>query len=447
MSGSARKTWEELYRRFDPESPPERRDWIADRPGSPIESMGAEVGRPFGVPHFLLAATPGTGTTTELMRLHARLGQGHRVVFLDLVRHFSERVRDLPALQAITPQEVLFLVGLHVVRFGEETLGLVWPAHIVSRLERAWEDILADGQKSGTSPSVSVPALVAGLGKAAATALNPAAGLAASAVSAVVGALDWKLPLGGSHHPLEDQDQASRALLEAVNDLIGHFQLTYLDRLVVIVDGLDRIDESTGLERLFLRSQLLASLHCATVFAAPFLLRHGLENAGVRGVEFRVLGNARVFSDKDPALAGPEVDFFLNLFRLRAADLGPKGSPGVSDALVGRLAQYSGGRVRDFVRMVRNLAGLAWDADAGEATGALVDRVIDDARRQIEHGLNRHHVDLLASVLADPAHRLPEDPAAWELLRFFRLLPYANGFEWYHPHPLLTLRLLSKPSP
>lgn len=74
--------------------------------------------------------------------------------------------------------------------------------------------------------------------------------------------------------------------------------------------------------------------------------------------------------------------------------------------------------------------------------------MIDERRRNIERGLHTNHLQLLQSILDDPEHRLPADVADAtldHLLTSFRLLPYPNQSEWYHPHPLLTLERLRLP--
>lgn len=95
---SRRPIWETIYKRFDPERPAEDKATRADRPLSPAEAIGHSLDMPIADSRILLTGTVGTGKTTELMRLaEAREGKEF-VVFLDLERHFSEVVRDSPAL-------------------------------------------------------------------------------------------------------------------------------------------------------------------------------------------------------------------------------------------------------------------------------------------------------------------------------------------------------------
>lgn len=91
------------------------------------------------------------------------------------------------------------------------------------------------------------------------------------------------------------------------------------------------------------------------------------------------------------------------------------------------------------------LAARAWDADAAEATDELVSKVIDEARRLMETGVDSGDVALLTKVANDPEHQLPEGEVARDLLSYGHLLPYPNGSEWFYPHPLLTSRKIRMP--
>lgn len=437
-----RATWEQIYRRFDPEVPPANAAWISERPDSPIADILRDLARPFGAPRVLLGATPGTGTTTELLRLQRAASARQIVVLLDLVDHFTGQVRDLAALQRLTPQELVFLIGLKLLRAAQvhPEVQPVDPA-LARQLSTAWRAILA--QEAGAeAPQVDVAHL---LKLIASGLVEQAAGeRAAQAIETAAGALQWNLRLGGSHPALDDQDRRSLELIDVVNRIAAHLS-TGRD-LVVLIDGLDRVDSLEAAERLFIRSQLIGLLSCALVIAAPLVFRHALPNTVTRALRFRVLHNAQVLDRHDPAAPGTAIPFFREMYRRRVADL-PGGLEGLPEPVLDRLARFGGGRGRDFVRLVRELAGLAWDADVAVATDAMADQVITSLRRDVGHGLNARHIALLEQIRDDPDHKLPEDPAALDLLRYFRIMPYANGDEWYYPHPVLTLGPLTPRKP
>jgi hypothetical protein len=229
-------------------------------------------------------------------------------------------------------------------------------------------------------------------------------------------------------------------LLACINVLIGLVQ-QHASRVLLILDGLDRIRDLDRAKALFVESQMIAQLACPLVICGPFALRHDPAITAVRRfTEIRVLVNEPVLLQRDPAQHGPGVEFFCELVAKRTADLGAEGL--IPRPLLERLAYRSGGRARDFVRFMRELAKVAWQADAPLATDALVQRVLDEQRRLRETGLHKGHIRLLEAIAQDPRHELPEGDLAQELLSYGSLLPYPNESEWYYPHPLLTMHLV-----
>jgi hypothetical protein len=211
--------------------------------------------------------------------------------------------------------------------------------------------------------------------------------------------------------------------------------------VLFLIDGLDRIRDFERARELFLRSELLAQLACRVVVCGPFALRsHPAVSAIPRFSKVKVLVNEPVMRKDQPSEHGPGVPFFCEIFRKRVADL--NATDLVSDDLLRRLAYYSGGRARDFVKSIRMVAEAAWIADAECASRPLVDKVLDEARRLLEMGLDAGHIEVLEKTAADPLRRLLADGRARELLDYGQLLPYPNESEWYYPHPLLLMHLV-----
>jgi hypothetical protein len=121
--------------------------------------------------------------------------------------------------------------------------------------------------------------------------------------------------------------------------------------------------------------------------------------------------------------------------------VGPGLAP-VSAAQVRRLAYSSGGRLRDFMKLMTETAVEALLEDAPRAEDEHVRRAIDTLRREREEGLNRAELNLLSELLADPLRLLPEGQIALDLLQKNCLLVYPNDSKWYLPHPLLMMHIL-----
>lgn len=445
---SRRSDWEQIYHRFDPFEPPREAAWRAPRLHSPIDAILRPLDRPFADPRILLTGTVGTGKSTELLRIRDARAHKEIALVLDL-HHLFNAIGDAEALQRVESWEVLFQAALAVLAATKDMLPYPMPGEHLVALQTAWERMAEEtGTPRGTELDIgkvaadmlSAGALLlplAGLG-APATAVTAAGVGVAKAVAAGVRRF---VPVGVSKRRLEDQHDSTQSLLAAVNVIIGFVQQSARP-LLLIIDGLDRIREEERALDLFVRSELLSRLACRTIVCAPFALRSAPSAAAVRRFQKVVLANEPVLDERDPTKPGPGVEFFCTLFRLRTADMG--GRSAVADTQLRHLAYVSGGRARDFVRLIRNVAELSWDADVEQATTEIVDAVIDGARREHELGLDAGHIALLRQVMDDPERQLPRDPLARRLLDWGHLLPYPNESEWYYPHPLLTLRLLTR---
>lgn len=443
--------WQIVYDRFDPERAADDPALRVDRPTSPATDIIKTLDRPRRTPRVLVTGTVGTGKTTELLRVaEARKGK-EIVVFLDLERHFSEVIRDAAALQRITPWEVCFLAGLGLIAAYREQCALSFPDAHLSNFAGAW----ADAAKRSDTPraaDVDVGTLTKSLiqlaAGGAALAAGPGAAVAVSSVGGllanVFGALKLNVPVGRSKHDLSDQEREAQTMRDCVNVLVGIAQ-SQARRVLFVIDGLDRVRDIDRAKALFVDSQMIAELACPVVVCGPFALRHHPATAAVRGFsDVLVLVNEPVLLQTDPTKYGNGVLFFCQLFQRRIADLGP--SELIPKPLLEELAYRSGGRARDFVRLIRVVADEVLGSNATVATSDIVAKALDKVRRQRETGLHKGHLRLLEEVAADPEHRLPEGALAQELLSYGTLLPYPNESEWYYPHPLLTMHLVKVPS-
>lgn len=438
--------WQTLHERFDPEEAA-RKEWRADRKSSPAAEIGEALDRPFGSPRVLLTGTVGTGKTTELLRVaETRAAAGREfVILLDLVQHFSSVVGDLEALQHISSWEVCFLVGVALLRSAEERLGYTFKKDELDELARAWSALAKATDTAPQNPQVDLSSLAKSMALLVSVTApqGPAVAAGLTVINKVADAVKWALPIGLGKRALPDQDSAMQGLLASVRRLLGSFQ-TQCMPLLIVIDGLDRIRSPERARALFLESEMIGQLNCRLVVCGPWALRHDKAVSAVRRFStLCTLVNEPVLLESAPAEEGPGVDFFCEVFRRRVKDLGAHAL--IPEPLLRRLAYYSGGRARDFVRSIRMLAARAWDASADEATPALVDKVLDEARRLMETGIDSGDIALLTQVVNDPQHELPESDKARELLSYGHLLPYPNGSEWFYPHPLLTIRKIRRP--
>ncbi|EDM81518.1 hypothetical protein PPSIR1_40045 [Plesiocystis pacifica SIR-1] len=436
--------WAEVYERFDPLQPADNPGWRVERKYSPANAIVRELNRPMGGhKRFMILGGIGSGKSTELLAIAAQRSKQGPVVFIDLVNHFEKRVGDAAALDRIQPWEVVLLVGLGIYKAAQAHFGHSWERRETKSLEKAAKAFI-DEEDSPTfdlAKLASTVAVLAGgaIGGVVAGPAGAFAGASLAAVGETGKSIQWRFPLGIPGRALRsDQDQRVQQLLGAVNGLIGTLQSEYETKLSVFIDGLDRIKDRARTKALFVESSLLGSLECDVVSTGPIALHWGSLRKHVRKFTTKTLANAPVIDRTTPESwepGGPGIDLCIEVFRRRTADLDPGGAL-IPEPALRKLAYYSGGRIREFVRLIRELSGPAWDDSLSSATDAIVDQAIDSLRAETEAGLTRGHIGILRALIEEPGE-LPDDELVSEMLDVCLILPYPNESEWFFPHPLL----------
>ena len=420
----------------DPARPELRR---VERHYSPAAELTRLLALPFGLHKALLAGASGSGKTTELLGV-AATAQDHLVLIVDLKSHFHDQRGDVAALDRLQPWEVLAVIGLAVLRFGEEHLGHRWTASERDGLRAALAE--PAGQKSAEldlSGLVNEVAILAGGAALGAGAAGAAVAAGLKLISAVAGNVSASLPLGlPGQRALTDQHQEVQGLLHAVNRLLGRLFEDYGRRVLLIVDGIDRAKTDLA-RRLFEDSQLLADLVCHQVLAVPL----GIRQRNLRGgYNPHFLLNVPVIdpaAPRDLERLGGGIAFFEALWAARAGAVGV--SPDVvPSAHIRRLGRASGGEVRRFLEMLQHVVERAYQDDAPGSTDEILAAVIDTWRRRWESGLTSDDIAALTRIAA--SKMISSADVDQRLLDERCVVAFPNESVWYFPHPLLTLRLV-----
>ncbi len=428
---SGRLFWEVLWDRFDPGRPPERSAQRAPRPNGSAPAILRDLERPLGTPRVLLCGTPGTGKSTELLRVGEARAGDDLVVLIDLASFFEHAVGDVTALQRLTTWEIGLIIGLALVHAGENMPGFAWDPKLLTALGRAWKSLaerVGDTEPDMQALARKLPVMTSGGARSG--------GLNAS--GSPQQASSWPLGLGTGRVELSSQDPRVRTLAGLLRRLVDGLRV--FRPVLLILDGLDHVQDDARIRHLLFESSLISDLPCGQVLAAPFSLRRGDLNRAVGRYTINTLYNEAVLDPAAPAHHGPGIELFGEVFHRQAGDITELPDEVLEEPLLRRLAYHSGGRLRDFAHSMRLLAERAWDQDLHVVPPTLVAQVLDERRRSLEAGLHSGHVALLRGVVLDQSHGLPADHEAQTLLADGRLLVYAGDSEWYFPHPLLLLQ-------
>lgn len=428
---SGRLFWEVLWDRFDPGRPPERSAQRAARPTGPVAAMLRDLERPLGTPRVMLCGTPGTGKSTELLRIGDARAADDLVVLLDLNAFFEGCVGDITALQRVTSWEVGLIIGLALIHAGEDMPGFAWDPKLLTGLAKAWKALaerVGDAEPDMAALARKLPVMTSGGSRGAG--LNVSRSPSQS--------VSWSLGLGTGRAELSSQDIRVRNLATLLRRLVDGLRV--FRPVLLILDGLDHVVDESKVRHLLFESSIISELPCGQVVAAPFGLRRGDIYRAVDRYSVNVLYNEPVLDPAAPAHHGPGIELFHEIFRLQSGDITELPDEVLEEPLLRRLAYHSGGRLRDFAHSMRMLAERAWDEDLHVVPPTLVAEVLDERRRGLEAGLHSAHVAMLRGVVLDQSHGLPADPEAQTLMADGRLLVYSGESDWYFPHPLLLLQ-------
>lgn len=456
MDKNVERIWTRVHEIFDPTKPADEKLRVPRVRYNPLsEEIAPRLQLPLPHQKFVLAGGIGSGKSTELRATAGRIANQKLVVLFDLRRHFEATVVDPGAIDHLQPAELVGLLGLALIRAGREVLGHQW-GPLEKRLADALRGIA--GKANAETPTLDVAKLASGVavlvggatGALLAGPLGTATGATAAtaalrAVEAVADSSEWKWKIGlRGRARASDQDAPVREVLQATNALLDEIRRKYSRQVVILVDGLDRVSDPETFEDLLVESSLVADLRCDLVATLKLGLvqRFRSRLSWCETFDFTYVPVADAADPSKPNVHG--ISFFRELAAVRFGVL--EIEPPIDDPLVERLAYRSGGRLRDFMKLVREVAVKAMLANSDEASRTMVDDAIDTLRRNQESGLNAEHIRVLQSVLEDPDRKLPAGDVALELLDRQLLLAYPNETSWYLPHTLLMLNLVH-PSP
>lgn len=216
-------------------------------------------------------------------------------------------------------------------------------------------------------------------------------------------------------------------------------------RVVVIADGLekltplreeDRTNMETSVDTLFLTHREFLHLPCHAIYTFPLWLRFRNAQLGASfGREPLVLPMVKI-NDRggEPYTAGYEK--MTEMVAKRIDDLSAVfGSD--PDQTLRPLIEASGGYPRDLLRMVRTLLT---DATSFPVTREQSTQVVQDLARSYADTILGTYLDVLQRVAT--THELPKDDSKQlalfgYLFERWLILAYRNGDEWYDLHPLV----------
>lgn len=418
MGAPPAKTLDDAVRLCDPNTPLDpiadttlRSDLDAIRGGDGLSTIALNIRRSGGTPtlHFLTGHA-GSGKTTELLRMKQSLcyAEGsapeNTVVYFDaniLLDRFDVDLEDI-------------VVALWSVVFQQA------PNAALEVLASLWQRQI---RNTVASFVVNMPDKVP------------------DAVGAVLGQL--KLPGWEQRQKLRVAvGNVLNALIDGLNLAFAKIKEDAAGSVVVLIDNLEKVEQGqrASVERLYLdRMGALKELDAHLVIAVPLFLCYSASGASLvrrYGGEIVVLPMVKVRKPQEQG-GGDDLEGLAAMGDVlrRRLDFGVLFEDGVAAAL--DIARYSGGCIRDALRMVQ---GAANRHRVPPVTAASIARVAATIEADYERALPEAWVPVLRAVAEH--NRFPDacpEDTKRELLRHLFVLEYQNGGPrpWYGVHPLV----------
>ena len=439
--------WARLTNIFDPWSPlvpGQIDDLFIQRPCSPLARLRSELSRDKLPTHILLPSQPANGKSTELVRLARDLGgDGFLVVRLDLQQNVDA--------SRTNPVEVLFLMGLAVYK----TADAIYGDSPDRRPDKAPAQALVDAlntivrQQSQTRKPLDLTQEIEELVAFTATGL---AGVVAGPMGAALaggamrgaGRVARRISISGATAETVRRIETEPSIWDmasALNQVISDVEAKAEKNLVILVDGLDRIDNPDLTQLIFAdQRQFLDSLTCRVVYTAPAPVAFALDFEGTRKrfnlVEFpnvklferRSKGGRQTRDEQGYETMRAIADARFNFLNLNRPQIIP-------DAILNQLIYHSGGLLKDFIVLVRKAAIKAQIDGSDQVTLQTAQDATHELRRERSRPLTEREWAVLDKV-ARTNQRVAGELCD-RLLYSSVVLNYINADDWYDVHAIL----------
>lgn len=392
---------------------------------------GRGGGQAGSTPKFMFCGARGSGKSTQLRRMTKDLAHTSEVLLLDLAPVLPDR----PSTTLLVALTGLALLGR--LQQWEDASGSV--ARTITLLDKEGGFAAALGQ---FSQGIDLQALVEGVAPLVLSAVGAPTptGAFASARGAWKAVRERLYPverfarlermmrrLSGSE--MDDALELARQVSRLGEALEGQTSKPVL----VLIDGLDKVNDLDKLLTALEDVEVLSSLPFAIVLTGPSNLKHSVRFAGMRHDLRTLLHHNFPVVTRAGAPNAAGVDAMLQVLATR---LGLGLARAVDDDAARAAAGASSGLPREFLRLMNEASLRAEERQATRVELADVNAAIKELRHGLQAPLNTEDMRLLDDVRA--TGMLGEQDRAQALLFENIIACYPNDDVWFRPHEVLV---------
>lgn len=419
--------WSTVFNIFDPYEPLSGSKLAAcfvEREDSPLPNLEFRLQPGHLEQKVLLVGQRGCGKTSELFKLISEIQSDYFTVYVDLYGSLD--------LEMTSRIELLFCIGTAVYKAAKEAR--------LKPPKRLWEELISSlstlvREQTRQSNFCIDPA-------AALQSVLSTAGIAVPSLAAAGHAIgdSIRFGFGVGRKDIEklELEPVLREVIQRVNAIIEAVEQAASKPVLLVADGLDKIEDEGQAAFIFGRSWVLRAIHGQAIYTVPTVLYY---STAFRGVKDRFsceeLPNVRLHARGGREELNPVgISTMQELVERRLKAAGMDLEHVFTREGLRLLIRMSGGMMRDMVSLVRQAA-----IRAGQAKQALIDLqcaqyVVRKVRREWEAALYKEHYLSLERIERSGGLVEESDSVGMELLRDRYVVSYENGGFWRDIHPI-----------
>ncbi len=434
-SNDLAKFWTPVFNAFNPFQPIPREKleaWFVERPKGPLEAILRYFGPGRGPERIIFAGHRSSGKSSELTRLTMRLAEpdyGYFVVNLDLSRNVNN-------INQVNQIEVLFLIGVAAYKLAQDA-GLSPDKSRFEALVKSLETI-ARTHTENDMYSIDTASLLRGL-------VCFGAGIAAGPVGAAIAAgvtevfRDYIFVSGTDTNVVRkvEVEPQIREMLKHVNAILEDVAVKANKPLMLLVDGLELVQDEDVADWLFVRNRFLADVAGRVLYTVPVFMYYQPQFAPVRqAFQTMPFPNVLLHHRDQPHLKDEGgYTAMRQVVNRRLESLGHRPEAIIAPGALDILIAASGGLMRDLIRLMRDAGVQAEIAGQRRIEPETARSAVDALRSEYEAQLKPPHQRVLDEVRK--TKRLTEDAECDVLLKGNFILSYLNDRIWYDVHSIL----------
>ena len=422
--------WAKVHGAFDPGEVlvgARSREIYCEREHSPFELIRREFDpalKPSRPPIVFFTGHRGSGKSSMLWRLLDRFKRDYFVVYFDIEHNLDSRTAN--------QIDLLYLIGATIFQVAEQEGLKPDPENLRLLADSVYA--LTETKKEKKDESLDVVELARNLLCFGAGALG--GGFGEKLAAAVLKPFNFTSGLSDEVVRKRQIEPQVQKIITNVNIIIADVQVKADRPPLLVVDGLDKLQQYEQAKLIFLDSRALFGPVCRIIYTVPMLI-YTTPAFGQAEEEAasHFLPSVKLFEKTSAARYEPGYEALREVVARRLLPLGLRAAdlfePEALDLLIGK----SGGIMRWLIRLVRDACIRARIRGQDKVDLSVATWAVDDFAARLGQRLTMKQIAALRQVRENK--RPAGDAEAGELLHSLLVVAYRNKRTWFDVHPLI----------